>query len=89
MLIKSGLRMLAAASSPLLWKPVQLSKPASRLRADKSNYSTAADDGTSLDYSHLKPVDLDYLKFDGSPAKSPVLVLHGLFVTFRFTSLPL
>lgn len=77
MLIKAGLRRLAASSS-LLWNPGRLSKPASRLSVQRSSYSTA--DGTSLDYSNLKPVDLSFIKFDGSPAKSPVLILHGLFV---------
>ena len=73
MLIRLGLRTVTRS---LLWKG-QLSKPVGRL----PSYSTAADDGTSLDYSNLKPVDLSYIKFDGSPAKSPVLILHGLFVS--------
>ena len=86
MLIKSGLRKVAVFSS--LWRPVHLSKPTSRLWPEKpSHYSTsaaAADDGTSLDYSKLKPVDLEFIKFDAKrPAsKPPVLVLHGLFVSF-------
>lgn len=91
MLIKAGLRKVAAFS-PLLWRPVHLSKPASRLWPEKPNYystTAAADDGTSLDYSNLKPVDLEFIKFDAKrPAsKPPVLVLHGLFVSFDLFTL--
>ena len=79
----AGLLKFAASTCPLIWKqPIQLSKPASRLRT--ANYST--DDGTSLDYSSLKPVDLDFIKFDGASTRrpAPILILHGLFVMFRF-----